>query len=294
MTVKAIKIIDPHIHLFNLEQGDYQWLKADNPPFWDNKTRIAKSFTEQDLNLRQEFELAAFVHIEAGFDNQQPWREIAYLEQRCKLPFRSIAFIDLLLSSVQFNQQIAKLINYKSVIGCRYILDQQALKILTDQQALANLSIIADHNLLFELQMPLNDNQAVNALIKLLTTQPKLKVIINHAGSPIFNINENTAWLVNIAKLAQFKQCAIKCSGWEMTDNHYTMAQVQSVVQTCLNGFGEQRVMFASNFPLCLLSKSYQTYWQDQTMLINVLNLSEPQRNLLCYKNTKHWYQIID
>jgi len=298
MTAKPLKIIDPHIHLFNLEQGEYQWLKTNNPPYWPNKAHIAKSFTEQDITLNSAFELAGFVHIEAGFDNQQPWREIAYLEKSCQFPFRSIAFIDLLLTTQEFKQHLKQILSYQSVVGCRYILDHQALEILTNPQALANLSMLAQHNLLFELQMSLSDNLAVSALIQLLTAQPKLTLIINHAGSPQLanrlDSTINTNWFKNITKLAQFTQCTIKCSGWEMVDNNYTLAQIQVIIKLCLTAFGEQRVMLASNFPLCLFSKSYQNYWQDLQLLVKMLNLNEQQQALLFYKNARRCYQLFD
>ena len=47
-----MKIIDPHLHLFDLKQGDYHWLKEENPPFWPDKHLIKKSFKETDLTLK--------------------------------------------------------------------------------------------------------------------------------------------------------------------------------------------------------------------------------------------------
>ena len=96
-----MKIIDPHLHLFALELGHYHWLKAENPPFWPDKQHIYKSFDETDLMLTAPYSLAGFIHIEAGFDNEQPWRELAALEQSCNKPFRAIANIDLTSSSTR-------------------------------------------------------------------------------------------------------------------------------------------------------------------------------------------------
>jgi L-fuconolactonase len=33
----TVKIIDPHIHLFDLQEGEYQWLKLENEPYSDAK-----------------------------------------------------------------------------------------------------------------------------------------------------------------------------------------------------------------------------------------------------------------
>ena len=73
-----MKIIDPHLHLFDLSQGEYSWLKPECPPFWPDKSLVAKNFSEHDLRLNESLKLTGFVHIDAGFNNQQPRREIAW------------------------------------------------------------------------------------------------------------------------------------------------------------------------------------------------------------------------
>ena len=96
-----MKIIDPHVHLFDIAQGDYHWLKPDNSPFWSDKALINKTCVEGDLafifetdlksepvfSSELELVLASFVHIEAGFDNKRPWRELNNLEATCKKTF---------------------------------------------------------------------------------------------------------------------------------------------------------------------------------------------------------------
>ena len=63
-----MKIIDAHLHLFDLQAGEYRWLSPDNPPFWPDKPVIAKNFSESDLVVSAPEQLSGFVHIEAGFD----------------------------------------------------------------------------------------------------------------------------------------------------------------------------------------------------------------------------------
>ena len=46
-----MEIIDPHLHLFDLEQGNYDWLKPENPPAWPDKDQIRKNYSESDLNF---------------------------------------------------------------------------------------------------------------------------------------------------------------------------------------------------------------------------------------------------
>jgi predicted TIM-barrel fold metal-dependent hydrolase len=260
-----MKIIDPHLHLFDLTKGDYHWLKANNQPLWPDKARINRNFSESDLQLSSNLELAGFVHIEAGFDNNKPWREIQWLQSVCKMPFRSVACIDLTLSPQLFTFHLKQLLTFKSVVGCRYILDEEAVTLLKNTQVQNNLRLLAQHKLSFDAQLILNDNKSVQALINVLKDIPELRVIINHAGWPSVDESntEYNHWLTNIRSLAKFPQCAIKCSGWEMTDRRYKQAWVINIIDICFTHFGEGRVMLASNFPLCLFTRDYGVLWQN-------------------------------
>jgi len=294
-----MKIIDPHLHLFNLEQGDYHWLKKDNPPFWPDKNIINRSFTEQELKLTQPFELAGFVHIEAGFDNKKPCREIAWLESSCKLPFKSIANIDITLSSDNFSLKIEKLTRFSSMVGIRHILDDKAFSLLSDKQVISNIAKLNSLGLLFEVQMSLLDHQSINLLCDVIKHNNNMSFIINHTGFPPIDTQtiEWKHWQSNLIKLSIFSHVAIKLSGWEMMDRNYTQSKSQSwlnlMMQGCFDIFGIKRVMLASNFPLCLFSqKNYQQYWLYLLSTDFFQTKTEQEKSALLYNNALQWYQL--
>lgn len=303
-----MKIIDPHIHLFDLNQGDYHWLKPENPPFWTNKALINKNFNEADLCIASPNELSGFVHIEAGFNNEEPHREIQWLESTITSPFRSIAYLDITLSTQAFLNALQQLKSYKSVVGIRYILDEDAAEILNQTQVIKNLNTLAQHDLIFEAQLSLSELCASKALVHLLKSQNQasqistsletieskkkpLKVIINHAGTTgTFSLQvPNKTWLESIKVLASFKHCAIKCSGWELNNREYTRANQHEIINVCLEFFGESRVMLASNFPLVLFSQNYNDYWQRLT---ECKQWSDEIKQKVFYQNSYNWYSF--
>jgi predicted TIM-barrel fold metal-dependent hydrolase len=290
-----MKIIDPHLHLFNLKSGDYHWLKADNPPFWPDKKRINKSFDETDLALTEPFSLSGFIHIEAGFDNDQPWRELITLEQSCKIPFKAIANIDLTSSSQHLTQVIDKLAKYPSFVGVRHLLDDHALALLTNSQVLNNFEILNKKGLVFDVQLSLTEHESVNALCDVISNNADINFIINHAGFPPKDIHtiEWQRWQTNLEKLALYPHVAIKCSGWEMIDRSYGAAWLNKNLSLILAIFGSERVMLASNFPLCLFShKNYQAYWQSIISNDFFQALNKQEKSALCYINALNWYSM--
>ncbi len=290
-----MNIIDPHIHLFDFNKGEYHWLKPENLPHWPDKQRIVRDFNESDLTLDSGLKLAGFVHIEAGFNNNQPWKEIEWLESHCTKPFKSVAAIDLTLPMSDFNYQITKLCSLKTITGCRHILDDDYLNVLQHPNTLTNIQTLANHQLHFELQMPIANSQAVDLFQNILNNVPTLKVIINHSGWPCFSINDENydQWLHGLKQFSLHEHCSIKCSGLEMTNRDYTLDNLTFTLQTCVNIFGIKRVMIASNFPLCLFSHSYQNFWQLNTSALQLNSqFSNEQLDLLCYQNAKRFYNL--
>jgi predicted TIM-barrel fold metal-dependent hydrolase len=256
-----MKIIDPHLHFFDLAKGQYDWLKADRAPFWPDKAIIARNSSQSELVLPCELELAGFVHIEAGFDNNQPWREIAWLEQTNSLPFKSVACVDLTANRIDFANTLAKLQHFSSLVGVRHLLDQQACALLTDPLVVANLAELAASDLLFEAQLNGDDSQGMLALQQVAQALPQLTVIINHCGFSPKAGSAHQLWQHNIATLAQYPNVYIKASGWEMVDRAYSGEHVTDVLTFLTSQFCRDKVMLASNFPLCLFSESYGGLW---------------------------------
>ena len=278
-------IIDPHIHLFALEQGQYGWLQPQNPPDWPNKQKISLDYRETDLVLHSPLTLKGFVHIEAGFDNQQPWREVAWLEQNCTAGFRSIAFSDI--TDEHFLTQLELLSHYPSVAGIRHILEQDAVDILSHGNTLTNLRHLAERGWVFEAQLFLNDRQGVALLHNIMQQLPPLKVVINHAGFGYQSANFST-WFDSLTTLAKHPNCFIKCSGWEMADWQWQPESIETCINTILQVFGEDKVMLASNFPVSELSLAYSSLWQRYQALI-----ADPAlfRKLAC-ENAESCYQL--
>jgi predicted TIM-barrel fold metal-dependent hydrolase len=283
------KIIDPHLHLFNVHEGDYTWLKPQNPPFWPDKQLINKSFAEVDISLQLPNQLSGFVHIEAGFDNQQPWREIDWLQQHCTLPFKSVAFADI--TATTFTEHIDQLKQRKSVVGIRYILDERAEQVLSSKLTHRNFALLSEYECSFDAQLSLTDTPAIEQLVVLANKHKAVRVIINHAGCPPDgnDLSRQKKWKINLQKLTQCENIAIKLSGWEMSNRAWQPQQASTVIQDCLAILGDARVMLASNFPLCLFTRSYADLWNNY---VEMPELSAQSFEQISFSNAKHWYKF--
>jgi L-fuconolactonase len=317
-------IIDPHVHLFDLEYGSYDWLKPEFPPEWADKKRIYNSYDDSDLQKQTGFSIAGYVHIEAGFDNKKGHRELINVEQRASLPQRSIGFIDITLEPAEFITEFAKQLQQQSAVGIRHILEpletsqgtadlykntveklheQRITTLLENINSFTNLGVLATSNGIFELQCDVNNRELVVQVFSFFQRLPTLKLVLNHAGfaPTAFDLNGQlnasfTDWKINTQLLAQLPNICVKCSGFEMIERSYDKAQIQAVLLHCIDVFGVANVMLASNFPLCQFSLSYENYWQQSfevlDQMIEQRLLDAKHKKALYFDNAFRVYQF--
>lgn len=280
------KILDPHLHFFDLEKGKYTWLRPQNPPFWPDKHIISKDIMPSQLVLNSEFEFIGGVHIEAGFNNELSHRELYWLENDIypiapKYTFKSIAYADIKKPNFVFCNQLKKMLIYPTFKGIRYIIEENKPVLSELKQVVDNLKFLECAGILLEIQVSFSDAIQTRSLLSLISLVPKLKLVINHAGLPPLGCKESISgkssvlnkdnkrsfsefqeWKITLARFAQLPNCFIKCSGFEMQNRDYTRQHVLEIISLVHELFGRERLMLASNFPLTLFSTSYAAYWQ--------------------------------
>ncbi|MEQ3442579.1 amidohydrolase family protein [Pseudoalteromonas sp. BZP1] len=277
------KIIDPHVHFFNLTEGQYTWLQGSNPPAWPNLDKIKKQITASELKAACPFQLKALVHLEAGFDNQAPVNELNWLATHLNdIPYRAISYSAIDASSKHFEASLNKL-EHPSLVGIRDITEGEETKRLLTPHCQDNLAMLASENLHFEAQFEIEDMQVTEQLIKYCTALPSLRVVINHLGF----ISNEQIWLEAIIKLSRCDNIAIKFSGLEFTQ--IATNKHLWLINNLVKYFGENRVMFASNFPVCQINTSYTNCWQHYHSLCSQSSLWHK----LSYKNAHEIYQIV-
>lgn len=288
-----IEIIDPHVHAFDFTSGDYFWLSQLNEAeqhLIQSHQCITELINAEFLDTS--FALNGVVHIEAGFNNANPAMELAAIERKMTRNslFKTIGSIDISVSKRAFKRNVDEQLQHHSCVGFRHILDENAKTILSHANTLENLKYAEENQAIIELQLSVDDAKAMTYLLTLLEKTPHLTLVINHAGKPDLNKVDQAAfqsWQHNAKMLASLPNVYIKCSGWEMSNIHYSKAQICKVLAHLLRYFGDSRVMIASNYPLTLYTKTYQAYWvfMIDALKTIVLDSTDPKNTLPTFNN---------
>jgi L-fuconolactonase len=97
------------------------------------------------------------------------------------------------------------------------------------------------------------------AAVETVRALPEVRFVLDHAGNPPSDPAAAGAWRRDLAELARSGNAVVKLSG--LVTRGYPgpvpQDQLRSWTQTLLDSFGPDRMMYGSDWPVCLLSASY-------------------------------------
>ena len=152
----------------------------------------------------------------------------------------------------------------------------------------AGLARLARHGLSFDLQLYPVQMQTAAAIAR---RHPDVPLIINHAGLPTDRDEAGmTVWREGLRELARQPQISIKISGLGITDRDWSVESVRPIILECIDAFGTERSMFASDFPV---DRAHGTFDAVYSAFDTVtFGFSPTERDRLFASNAEAVYRI--
>ena len=293
--VNEQKIIDTHIHLWDLNKYSYDWIiNSSNNKL--NKNYLLENFLEDSkiLNIHK------VVHVEANINVQNNINETRWLQSIANnndkgIPNAIIGFIDLTNEHVE--EELNQHMQFSNFRGIRQILryDEKEQNIgcnlLENEKWINNLKLLEKKELLFDLLIYYHQfKQAA----KVINKYPYLQFIINHALGTYKYYPENfVLWQDAIDTLSSFENVSIKLSGFsERISNDWNHNDIKPFIDYSIEKFSVDRCMFGTNFPVdkAFSNKRYSDYWKAYQDITSYLSVKENDN--LFYKNAEKFYKI--
>jgi len=125
-------------------------------------------------------------------------------------------------------------------------------------------------------------------------TCPDLKLVIDHLAKPPIARNEITDWSEAMKPLANYPNIHCKLSGLvtEANWNSWRVDDLRPYVNHALELFGADRMMFGSDYPVCLLAASYDRVLESFQEILK--ELSGTDREKIFAGNAAKFYRLND
>ena len=256
-----IRIVDPHVHLWDLSRARYGWLQDDplpNNPAGDMTPIAHRNYGLPDyLADTAGWRVDKIVHVECGMPRGEQLPETDWLQAMAEAygyPQGIVAGADLL--DPDLDALLEAHAARPNVRGVRQIVCWHAdpsrtytpRDLLLDPAWEAGFGKLARHGLSFDLQLYPSQMTTAAAIAG---RHPDIPLIVNHAGLPTDRDPEGIAvWREGLRQLAALPQVSIKISGLGITDRSWSLQSISPIVRECIDVFGVNRAMFASDFPV--------------------------------------------
>ena len=176
------------------------------------------------------------------------------------------------------------------VVGVRDILSwsEDPARRFAARRDRAGLAALARHNLVFDLMVYASQ---LGEAARMVSDFPNQLFVLNHCGSPIDRDAEGMRrWREGLATVAHSPNVLIKISDLVAYDHNWTLNSLREVVLYCIDSFGPERAMFASDFPVTGLHATFeQTYGAFKTI---VSDFSADEQRAIFFDNAKRTYRI--
>jgi predicted TIM-barrel fold metal-dependent hydrolase len=292
-----LAVIDAHHHLWDLKAVPHSWLSepSELSPLGDLRRLSSDYLPAEYLAEASCVDLLASVHIQGEADDhllETRWLNDQAERAGCPTVIVAGARLDL-SSGAELIESYAEM---KRVHGVRQLLNWHPdparssaprPDLLTDPLLRENLERLTRLGLSFDLSLyPFQLPLAVGLIERLEAT----RFIVNHALLPYDRSDPGMEkWRSALSALGQCENVFIKLSGLGMFDHDWTAQSALGIAEEVFRAFGEERVMFGSNFPVDRLYSSFETLVERHRAIVRSLGVDE---RAYFVENARYSYRV--
>jgi L-fuconolactonase len=274
-------IIDSHQHFWNYEPKKHEWID-------DNMAIIRKDFTPNDLKLvYKENNIDGCVAVQAD----QTLEETDFLiDLASKNNFIKgiVGWVDLRAENIE--DVLEKYRKPKIVKGFRHIVQGEAdPNFLLRPNFSKGISLLEKHNFTYDI---LVFPHQLGSVLNFVKKFPNQKFVLDHIAKPYIKDGYFEGWATMMTAIGKHENVSCKMSGMvtEADYNTWTPEQIHPYMNTVLEAFGTKRVLFGSDWPVCLVAGNYSKIKKLTTDFIS--QFSQIEQNSIMGNNAIEFYNL--
>jgi L-fuconolactonase len=278
-------IIDTHIHVWNFDKAEYEWLKGDTS-FLNRTYHIEEIETE-----RIAAGITGGVLVQAtNHTEDTDWMlEVAANTDWVKGVVGWLPLMDPDATARLLEDQYLKNNYYK---GIRHLIhDEPNADWLLQDAVIESLKILAKNNLPFDVVGVLPAH--IETVLTVAGKVPELKMIFDHLNQPPISTKEKFGqWGTLIKAAAANTNFYAKISGLGTTVKNgvqWTAEDIKPYVEFVIDNFGTDRCFCGGDWPVSLLAGSYTKTWTNYKQLLGDLLSADEQARILTLNAMKFY-----
>lgn len=258
--------IDSHHHFWFYDPKGYPWID-------DRMAALQRNFLPEDFEPElRGAGVSGVISVEARPSWRETWQLLQFANDS-KFIRGVVGWLPL--TDADFARKLPTLTDHPKLKGVRHNLQDEAdpfYMLRADfNRGLSDLKPyrLAYDILIYERHLP--------QTLTFVDRHPGQVFVLDHIAKPRIAAGELSPWRENLRELSLRPNVYCKLSGMitEADWKIWTEAQLRPYFDVVLKAFGPERIMFGSDWPVCLVAGSYQRWADVVASLISDLPLAD-------------------
>ncbi len=284
-TIATTELIDTHVHFwqYDAKSPDFAWITDEMKIL--RQDYLPENFPLATANTSMEIPNHRCIAVQARESMEETMFLLAHAATNPMIA-GVVGWVDW--NDLEVEKQYAKLRKFKKLKGFRHIIQDKPKGFMRNvffAHAIAMLGTDFTYDLLIKPHLLAEAWNLVNDL-------PSQPFVINHIAKPDIKGQQIEKWKNDIQKFKPNKNVSCKLSGM-VTEAHWKQWKAQDfkeVLAVVYETFGADRLMYGSDWPVCLLASDYKGVYHLVNDFISTLSVAN--QNKIRYKNAVKFYNL--
>ena len=274
-------VIDSHQHFWKYEPVKHSWID-------DDMSVIRRDFLPSDLaKVYLENSIDGCVAVQADQTQEETdfLIDLASINNFIK---GIVGWVDLRAENIE--NVLEKYSTDKIVKGFRHVVQVEAdHNFLLRPNFSRGISLLEKHNFTYDI---LVFPHQLGSVLEFVKKFPHQKFVIDHIAKPYIKDGYFEGWATMMTAIGKHENVSCKMSGMvtEADFITWTPEQIHPYMDTALEAFGSKRILFGSDWPVCLVAGNYSKIKKLTTDFIS--QLSQIEQNSIMGNNAIEFYNL--
>jgi L-fuconolactonase len=245
--------IDSHHHLWRYNPGEYDWIN-------DRMAVLKRDFLPVDLHAAMtERGISGAVSVQARQSLDETWSLLKFADEN---DFIRAVVGWVPLTDPDLQRLLPTIAEDRKLRGVRHVLqDEPDENYMLGDDFNRGIEALRPFHLVYDI---LIHERHLPQSIEFVDRHPEQVFVLDHVAKPRIGEGILSPWRENMLELTRRPNVYCKISGMvtEADWSRWTPADLRPYIDTAIEAFGPRRIMFGSDWPVCLLAASYAA-WHD-------------------------------
>lgn len=272
--------IDSHQHFWRYQKAGFEWIT-------DDMKVIQRDFLPTDLApLLAENDIEGCVTVQVDqTENETDF--LLNLADQYDFIKGVVGWVDF--KSEKINERLFEYSRYWKLKGFRHIVQGESKGFLLQPDFIRGIRALKPFNFTYDILVYAHQLEDV---IRFLPQVPDQKFVVDHLAKPSIKAGEIAEWSKHIKKVAAFENVYCKLSGMvtEAKWKKWNDSDFRPYLDTVFECFGARRLMYGSDWPVCLVGASY--HQQRSIVEAYLTHLSHQEKEQIRGGNAVRFYNL--